>query len=467
MLIWSDDVDNRMNDTDMINEITFSTRIFTTYSFTLSYMLPLVAIWFFYANIIARLWARRNVFFKINAKSSRRTTTKAAQTYCRRNIMMGVVQAKLISNLAWCTAAVVGVPGNILVLYVIMKYREMRTVSNVFIFNLALADLLFLCGVPIVSIQTITSEWIFGQAMCKAFISENGINQFARAIFMGVLSLDRYLAVCYAVQSTKWRTPRFAFIISLASWLAVTIEMVPLLKFAKLIKIYEDGSNDSRCACMLIWSDDVDNRMNDTDMINEITFSTRIFTTYSFTLSYMLPLVAIWFFYANIIARLWARRNVFFKINAKSSRRTTTKVTLMGLTIVISYTLFWMPFWIVTWSIVLEAKWAVSPLLEPLSYSSYALQYINSAVNPFLYMFLTDTFRQKLGNWRSTRCRLELQRQPSEKTHMLLSTSNTLALNAKLNETFRGSDKSLNNATAAATTTLDDDDSLARDDYFL
>uniref|UniRef100_A0A914RTJ4 G-protein coupled receptors family 1 profile domain-containing protein n=1 Tax=Parascaris equorum TaxID=6256 RepID=A0A914RTJ4_PAREQ len=138
------------------------------------------------------------------------------------------------------------------------------------------------------------------------------------------------------------------------------------------------GSENSRCSCMLIWSDDLENTMNDSDIINEITFSKRIFTTYSFSLSYMLPLVAIWYFYANIIARLW--------------------VTLMGLAIVISYTLCWMPFWIVTWSIELEANWVVSPLLVPLSYGAYALQYIDSAVNPFLYMFLTDTFRQKVVN---------------------------------------------------------------------
>ncbi|VDM44666.1 unnamed protein product [Toxocara canis] len=328
-------------------------------------------------------------------------------------------------------------------------FREMRTVSNMFIFNLALADLLFLAGVPIVVIQTITSEWIFGQAMCKAFISGNGINQFASAIFMGVLSLDRYLAVCYAIKSTKWRTPRFALILSIASWLAVTIEMVPLLKFAKLIRIYEDGSENSRCSCMLIWSDDLESTMNDSDIINEITFSKRIFTTYSFTLSYMLPLVAIWYFYANIIARLWARRKTFFKTSRKSSRRATTKmrdvnsfqVTLMGLTIVISYTLCWMPFWVVTWSIELEANWVVSPLLVPLSYGAYALQYINSAVNPFLYMFLTDTFRQKLVHWRSMKRKGEMTRQPSETTHMLPLMR--AASNAKFSTSFRESIRSL------------------------
>uniref|UniRef100_A0A0M3HYZ1 G_PROTEIN_RECEP_F1_2 domain-containing protein n=1 Tax=Ascaris lumbricoides TaxID=6252 RepID=A0A0M3HYZ1_ASCLU len=310
--------------------------------------------------------------------------------------------------------------------------REMRTVSNMFIFNLALADLLFLAGVPIVVIQTITSEWIFGQAMCKAFISGNGINQFASAIFMGVLSLDRYLAVCYAIKSTKWRTPRFALILSIASWLAVTIEMVPLLKFAKLIRIYEDGSENSRCSCMLIWSDDLESTINDSDIINEITFSKRIFTTYSFSLSYMLPLVAIWYFYANIIARLWRLCTL------SNNNLNKFQVTLMGLAIVISYTLCWMPFWIVTWSIELEANWVVSPLLVPLSYGAYALQYINSAVNPFLYVFLTDTFRQKLVRWRSKKRKCEIARQPSETTHML-PMAHAASPNAKFNANFRES----------------------------
>jgi hypothetical protein len=67
----------------------------------------------------------------------------------------------------------------------------------------------------------------------------------------------------------------------------------------------------------------------------------------------------------------------------------------MGLSIVIAYTVMWLPFWIVQWSIEMEAVWTHDhTLLMPISYGAYALQYINSAGNPFLYMFLTDSFRK-------------------------------------------------------------------------
>uniref|UniRef100_A0A914VGD1 G-protein coupled receptors family 1 profile domain-containing protein n=1 Tax=Plectus sambesii TaxID=2011161 RepID=A0A914VGD1_9BILA len=316
------------------------------------------------------------------------------------------VRSKIFGNVAWGLASLVGIPGNLVVLCVILNFRDMRTVSNIFIFNLALADLFFLLGTPILIIQSLKREWIFGSAVCKAFLSGNGINQFASAAFMGVLSLDRYLAVCHPLKSSKWRTQKFALLLSVLAWTAVTAEMIPLFKFGNLVRI-----PPGTWKCMLFWGPEEKleafNGMDTTNhsaavveqeytLLQYIEFSRRIFTAYTFSLSYMVPLLCIWFFYANIIVNLWSRRRHLFK-NGRGGRRTTTKVTLMGLAIVISYTICWLPFWIVQWSIEMEAGWTMHHhILMPISFAAYALQYIHAAVNPFLYVFLTDTFRQKV-----------------------------------------------------------------------
>lgn len=55
-------------------------------------------------------------------------------------------------------------------------YRDMHTISNVYIFNLAVADLLFLAGTPILIVQSLQQSWTFGAAVCKIYIIGNGVS---------------------------------------------------------------------------------------------------------------------------------------------------------------------------------------------------------------------------------------------------------------------------------------------------
>ncbi|CAF4518200.1 unnamed protein product, partial [Rotaria socialis] len=63
---------------------------------------------------------------------------------------------------------IVGTIGNLLVIIVIQRNRSMRTVTNIFIMNLAAADLLVLVFcLPATAIQDVTKTWFFGLGLCK------------------------------------------------------------------------------------------------------------------------------------------------------------------------------------------------------------------------------------------------------------------------------------------------------------
>lgn len=49
----------------------------------------------------------------------------------------------------------------------VLRYREMRTVTNCFLLNLAAADLLFALGIPAVAFTRISQEWRLGNIFCK------------------------------------------------------------------------------------------------------------------------------------------------------------------------------------------------------------------------------------------------------------------------------------------------------------
>ncbi len=61
-----------------------------------------------------------------------------------------------------------GLIGNGLVVYVVFKHGAMKTVTNLYFVNLAIADVLFLLFcVPFTAITYVLPYWPFGQPMCK------------------------------------------------------------------------------------------------------------------------------------------------------------------------------------------------------------------------------------------------------------------------------------------------------------
>ncbi|KAE9413634.1 hypothetical protein Angca_003675, partial [Angiostrongylus cantonensis] len=309
---------------------------------------------------------------------------------------------RLLVNLVCCLAAALGIPANVFVLVAIFYFRKMRTISNIYIGNLAVADLLFLAGTPIVITQSITKDWTFGIVVCKGFVAGNGISQFASAMFIAVLSMDRFLGVCYPTRSSMLRTRRAATIAAILTWVIVVLEITPLFMFIKLVT-NSSTMHYSFCLffqthiCVLVTEEDREDLEGGKIAADrETLFSRKFFTTYTFTLSYLMPLIAIWIFYAKIIRKLWRRRQQT-QLKRKISKRKTTKVTIMGLSIVISYTLCWLPYWLIQWSIALNIGWNRNlSILTCASYAAFALLYINRAVNPFIYVFLSESFKRNV-----------------------------------------------------------------------
>ncbi|PIC16054.1 hypothetical protein B9Z55_022799 [Caenorhabditis nigoni] len=341
------------------------------------------------------------------------------------------------AHVTWSLTALIGIPANLFVLAAIVYFRDMRTISNIYIFNLALADLLFLCAIPVTFIGRSSREgWRWGPIMCKLYISGNAVSQFASAVFIAILSFDRYLAVCRPIQSKSFRTTQAAVILSIAAWAMVIIEMTPLFLFVKLIKTSTGSS------CMLfVGNVTVLENLNESAsdvVLNEVEqnmlTSRRFFTSYTFALSYLIPLVAVWYFYFKIILKMCQQKQQM-QTKRTGTKRRTAKVTIMGLAIVISYTHCWLPFWIVQWSIEANLFQNSKYLLFVCTHFAFALQYINSAANPFLYVFLSDSFQKNIQKLLRTakpdkQISLKSTTEPLDTTRMMTVTANPMCSTA-------------------------------------
>ncbi|EDW26068.1 GL18442 [Drosophila persimilis] len=98
---------------------------------------------------------------------------------------------KLIAMILYAMVCIVGLFGNTLVIYVVMRFSKMQTVTNIYILNLAIADEFFLIGIPFLIYTMQVGNWSFGDYMCKAYMVSSSITSFTSSIFLLIMSADR------------------------------------------------------------------------------------------------------------------------------------------------------------------------------------------------------------------------------------------------------------------------------------
>jgi neuropeptide Y receptor len=86
-----------------------------------------------------------------------------------------------------------GLIGNSAIIILTCKYRSLQTVQNIFIINLALADIILCClSVPLSPISYIFKRWFFGSLLCRVVGGIQGIGMFISSLSLCAIAVDRY-----------------------------------------------------------------------------------------------------------------------------------------------------------------------------------------------------------------------------------------------------------------------------------
>ncbi|XP_012939373.1 orexin receptor type 1 [Aplysia californica] len=96
----------------------------------------------------------------------------------------------------------IGVVGNFLVCFVVLRSKHMQTVTNLFIVNLAGADavVLVLCS-PSTVLQAVTESWFLGEAMCKVVHVFQITVVSVSVLTLCAIAVERYFAICRPLKS--------------------------------------------------------------------------------------------------------------------------------------------------------------------------------------------------------------------------------------------------------------------------
>lgn len=94
--------------------------------------------------------------------------------------------------------------------------------TDVYLFNMAIADILFVLTLPLWAVNYSADEWIFGDFICKMARGIYAINFSCGMLLLALISVDRYIAIVQATKSFKLRAKTLAYskVICLAVWIS-------------------------------------------------------------------------------------------------------------------------------------------------------------------------------------------------------------------------------------------------------
>lgn len=128
---------------------------------------------------------------------------------------------------------IIGLVGNILVLLVLMQYRRLKSMTSIYLLNLAISDLLFLFTLPFWIDYKLKDDWIFGEGTCKLLSGLYYTGLYSEILFIILLTVDRYLAIVHAVFALRVRTVIFGIISSIGAWVLALLASIPGFYFSK------------------------------------------------------------------------------------------------------------------------------------------------------------------------------------------------------------------------------------------
>ncbi|XP_037045815.1 neuropeptide Y receptor type 1-like isoform X2 [Bradysia coprophila] len=317
-----------------------------------------------------------------NASNSSNTNMMAEDLY---EVPVGLI---ILMSVCYGTISLLAVIGNSLVIWIIATTKSMQTVTNFFISNLALADVVI--GVFCIPFQfqaALLQRWNLPEFMCSfcPFIQMISLNV---SIFtLTAIAIDRHRAIMNPLRAKP--TKYVSKLIISGIWFVSIIFSIPIAVALRVTVVLEERTfNDGRI--VQYQKPFCDNTVLDPWLMRHYRYFLVFF-------QYMIPVCLITFIYVRMAIRLGSKTPG----NAQNSRdvslmRNKKRVIKMLIIVVLLFGICWCPLQVyhilqVTWECVNEYKY-----INIVWFCSDWLAMSNSCYNPFIYGIYNDKFKREL-----------------------------------------------------------------------
>ncbi|XP_043836202.1 neuropeptide FF receptor 1 [Dromiciops gliroides] len=279
--------------------------------------------------------------------------------------------------------------GNSLVCFIVVKNRQMRTVTNMFILNLAVSDLLVgIFCMPTTLVDNLITGWPFDNITCKISGLVQGMSVSASVFTLVAIAVERFRCIVHPFRQKL--TPRKALVTITIIWvLALTImcpSAITLTVTQEEHHFMVDAQNRSYplFSCWEAWPEK--------DM-------RKIYTTVLFSHIYVAPLLLLLIMYTRIAFKLFKSRDPHADeaaVERQHVSRRKAKVVHMLIIVALFFTLSWLPLWclllLTDYGHLSEQQLhLVSVYIFPFA---HWLAFFNSSANPIIYGYFNRNFRR-------------------------------------------------------------------------
>uniref|UniRef100_F7FWX0 Prostaglandin D2 receptor 2 n=1 Tax=Monodelphis domestica TaxID=13616 RepID=F7FWX0_MONDO len=282
--------------------------------------------------------------------------------------------------------SLLGMAENAIILFVVGCHMR-QTVVTTWVLHLALSDLLATASLPFFTyFLAVGHSWQLGTTFCRLHSSIFFLNMFASGFLLSAISLDRCLQVVKPIWAQNQRTVAGAQKVCLVLWGLAVLNTIPYFLFRDTIK-----RQDERVMCyynVLLYNPGPDPHAACGRRQMALAVS-------KFLVAFAIPLV--------IIAACYLA--VSLQVRYRCRRRPSRFVRLV-MAVIAAFVLCWLPYHVFS---LLEVQAHYDPSLRRLVKLALpfvtSLAFINSVINPFLYVLTCPDVLRKLR--RSLRCVLE------------------------------------------------------------
>ncbi|XP_020609965.1 melatonin receptor type 1B-B-like [Orbicella faveolata] len=131
-----------------------------------------------------------------------------------------------------CLAVLIG---NLSLYIIVYKNKDLQTITNLYILNLAAADIMVsVLSIPFTVVTVITGRWLFGDTVCVALGLFTTLSFIASVMSLGMIAINRYFYI------VKWNTYKKTFskkkslLYAAAVWVvSVSLASPPLFGWAE------------------------------------------------------------------------------------------------------------------------------------------------------------------------------------------------------------------------------------------
>ncbi|XP_006815836.1 somatostatin receptor type 2-like [Saccoglossus kowalevskii] len=265
----------------------------------------------------------------------------------------------------------VGVIGNGVVILTMLRYKKMRkSVTNIYILNLALADFFFFLVLPFVVYFNSSFDWIFGEVMCKLTMGLDGMNMFTGIFTLTSMAVDRYRTIVRLVDTRSYRRISIAKFTCIGLWVVSLLITLPLWFYAEV-----EPRRDNILVCTI-------------PCPVAVKYG---FMITAFILGFVAPLVIVCVCYTWIVTFLRNRKQSLTITAIKIGRISTLVFVTTGV-----FACSWLPFWIVRIALLATPNEEPTKSMETAYYSSLCLTFANGCLDPFIYACFKEDIYQKI-----------------------------------------------------------------------